>query len=105
MNLKQDPSIEQLKNLIASQDDEIGHHMIWVSFDGDVFVDVIPRELTPVGYVESLDGRVQFRLETLQAGNGYVGPSAAENQAWIGQVYAALVTNYENGSRGYIDWF
>lgn len=105
MNLKQNPTKEQLKSLVASKDDKAGHHMIWVSFDGDVFIDLIPHHLTPSGYAESLEDAMQFRLETLQVDNSYVGPEAAKDQNWIDRVYAALLTNYETGVRGYIDVF
>jgi hypothetical protein len=105
MNVKQNPTKDQLRSLVASRDDKTGHHMLWVSVDGDVFLDMIPEDLTPIGYAESLRGRIQFRLETLQAGNGYVGPAAAKDSAWIDRVYAALLTNYEHGVTGYIDVF
>jgi hypothetical protein len=105
MHLKKDPTKEQLKNLIAAQDDEAGDHMHWVSVEGEVFLETVPESLTPAGHAESLDGRMLFRLETMRAGNDYAGPRAAEDKEWIDRVYAALVTNYEQGVRGYVDTF
>lgn len=105
MNVKNNPTKEQLKSLIAAQDDDAGDHMLWVSTDGEVFLDTVPESLTPAGHAESLAGRMQFRLETMAAGNDYVGPKAAEDKAWIDCVYAALLTNYERGVRRYVDTF
>ncbi len=105
MNLKQNPTKEQLVNLIASKNDNAGHHMIWVSVDGDVSLDLIPPARSPVGYADLLEDRMQFRFETMLAGNGYVGPDAARDYSWINRVFAGLLRNYESGARGYIDAF
>jgi hypothetical protein len=105
MNLKQNPTKEQLRALIANQVDSAGHHMIWVSVDGDVFVDTVPQGLTPIGYAKSLDGKIQFRLETLVARNDYVGPKAAKDEVWIDRLFAGLLSNYERGVEGYVDTF
>ncbi len=103
MNLKENPTKQQLKNLFASQDDKAGHHVIWVSTDGAVNLDVIPDKMAPIGFEKSLNNRMQFRLETMVADNGYVGPLAAKDDQWMDRVYAALVDNYANGVSGYID--
>lgn len=105
MNLKQNPTKEQLKSLIASKNDKAGHHMIWVSFDGDVSIDMIPDDLSPNGFAKLLENRMQFRFETLHVDNDYVGPQAAKDQDWVDRVYTALIKNYESGVRGYIDEF
>lgn len=52
-----------------------------------------------------LDGKIQFRLETMMAGNDYVGPKAARDDLWIDRVYTGLLTNFERGVKGYVDVF
>jgi len=89
--------------MIASKDDKAGHHMFWVSMDGDVSLDMIPEDMTPVEYAKSLEDGMQFRLETMQEGNDYVGPQAAKDQKWTDRVFRALMTNFKDGVRGYID--
>ena len=96
---------EQLIRLIASKDDNAGHHMLWVSIDGDVLLDTIPKDQSPVGYAKSLEERIQFRLETMMAGNGYVGTNAARDEKWVDRLYTALLKYYEGGLKGYIDMF
>ena len=105
MNLKTNPTKEQLRQLVASQNDKEGAHMLWVSKSGDVFIDTVPPDMTPAGYSGTLDGKLQFRLETMLAGNGYVGPNAAKDEGWIDRLYTALVENHEHGITGYIDSF
>lgn len=105
MNLKQNPTKKQLISLIASKNDKAGHHMIWVSFDGDVSIDMIPHDMLSNGFAKSLEDRMQFRLETMQVGNDYVGPHAAKDLAWVDRLYTALLKNYESGAKGYIDRF
>lgn len=105
MNLKEQATKEELRNLIASRDDKVGHHMLWVSVDGDVFLDLIPGDLTPSGFHESKKDQLQFRLETLQVDNDYVGAEAAKDNEWVDRVYEALVGNWERSTREYIDAF
>ena len=46
-----------------------------------------------------------FRLETSIAGNGYVGPDAANDDEWIDRVYDVLQENWPNPKSSYIDKF
>ena len=105
MNLNQNPTKEELKKLISSQDDDADHHMLWVSIDGDVFLDPVPIDLTSPRYAELLGTKMKFRLETLIAGNGYTGPDAAEDERWINRLYTALINNWRLRAQGYIDTF
>jgi len=105
MNLKQNPTREQLARLIAGQNDEAGHHMLWVSVDGEVFLDLIPNDLTPIGYEMSLADRMQFRLSTLMAGRGHVGSDAAAEAKWVDRVYTVLLANFQKGAKGCVDVF
>jgi len=50
-----------------------------------------------------LDG-VKFRLETYDAGNGYVGGAAAEDGKWVKDVYETLRDAWLNDRRGYVDY-
>ena len=46
-----------------------------------------------------------FRLETWSAGNGYVGPDAANDDEWIDRVYDVLQENWPDPKSQYIDIF
>jgi len=103
MNMNQNPTKEELKSLTISRDDEAGHHMLWVSQNGDVYLDMIPPDLTPNGYAKSLKDQIRFRFETFQQSNDYVGKTAVADAEWMARLYEALVSNWQNGVRGYID--
>lgn len=51
-----------------------------------------------------LDGLL-FRLETWAAGSGCVGPSAAEDDRWVRQVFKVLQDNWPKPSSDYIDLY
>lgn len=82
--------------LIASKDDS-QNRQIRVSEEGIV-------ELSDTVGNRDLEG-VKFRLETLGAGNGYVGREAAARTEWVERIYKALDEHWKKGTRGYIDWF
>lgn len=91
-----DLTIENVRSLIASGTDDT-HSQIRVSKDGIVYLS------KTIGN-RDIEG-LAFRLETLQAGNGYVGPVAAQDTKWITRLYECLKANWPNPSSTYIDYF
>ena len=53
MNLDDNPTIEQLRELLRSCDDSAGHHVLWVKKTGDVELSRIPKDRTLVGLEEA----------------------------------------------------
>jgi hypothetical protein len=104
MNLAEHPSKANLKVLIALADDNEGSHMIWVSESGDVHIDVIPKHHAASAHADELPS-MRFRLETLEAGNGWTGPRAASDDDWIERLYVGLTRHWKIGTRGYVDEF
>ena len=93
MNMNQNPTVEELRELIRACDDLAGHHVLWVAKNGDVHVSRVPKDKTPVGFEEAqLD--MQLRCETFEAGNEYVGPEAAQDDDWIEQLFDALTKEW-----------
>jgi hypothetical protein len=95
-------TLVDFRDLVASKQDDAGHHMLWVSKKGDVWLDVVPDSLAPNQYVEMRDGEMKFRFETFVAGNGYVGKQAAESSTLI-NLYEAVMRHWKRGSAGYIE--
>lgn len=93
MNLENSPTVEELCELIKECDDEAGHHVLWVTKNGDVRVSRVPKDKTPVDFEEA-EPEMQLRYETFEAGNGYVGPEAAEDEGWVNQLFDALVNEW-----------
>ncbi len=89
MNLESSPAREELIDLVRSQDDTAGHHVLWVDVDANVHISKVPDDLTPVGFQKSRP-EMKLRLETFQCGNGYVGPTAAADDELIDQLFNAL---------------
>ncbi len=93
MNLNNNPIPDQLRELLARQDDNAGHHVLWVAPNGDVTVTILPRGLPAVDF-HPVSGDVRLRYETFLAGNGYVGPEAAADDEWVSELFDRLVTEW-----------
>ena len=93
MNLENNPTVDDLRTLLSVQNDDAGHHIVWVDASGNVHVDTVPDDDSPVGFARSLPN-VKLRLETLQAGNGYTGPEAAKDDDWVKRLFNGLVENW-----------
>jgi hypothetical protein len=90
LNLNQSPTKGQLVSLIAECDDMAGHHVIWVNSAGDVNIDVVPQNLTPVGFEESKP-EMRMRYPTFVCGNDYVGSEAAKDDMHVSRIFNSLV--------------
>lgn len=108
MNMENNPTIGQLRDLIRGCDDRAGHHVLWVARNGDVYLSTLSDDQSPASFQEN-QADMQLRFETFQAGNEYVGPDAAEDDEWIEQLYEALVADWPKAKEQpvveYIDQF
>jgi hypothetical protein len=90
MNLEANPTTEQLRQLLAPCDDTAGDHVLWVSKTGEVRIARLPRGQSPASLAQA-HPEVQMRCEAFLAGNEYVGPEAAEDEEWVGELFDLLV--------------
>jgi hypothetical protein len=88
-------SLENVRKLLASKDDS-RHRQLRVTSDGIAFIS------DDIGNL-NLDG-ILFRFETWFAGNGYCGPEAAADDAYVREIYEDLKTNWPNPKDSYIDY-
>jgi hypothetical protein len=106
VNLRNSPSEEELRSLIACCNDYEAHHILWVDKAGYVYISVLPEELTPAAFEESLS-QLLFRYETFAQGNGYAGPSASRDNEYVMRLFGNLLRDwnlYQNASEPiYID--
>jgi hypothetical protein len=88
-------TLEAVRALIASKDDT-KPRQLRVSEDGYLYLsdDVGNR---------NLEG-VKFWLETLFAGNDYVGAKAAKDEKWVNSVYSIVRNAWQKGRKGYLDY-
>lgn len=103
MNLKNNPTIEDLINMIAQINDFESDHIIWVDNEGNVRITSLPDNLTSSGWTIQNRKTIKFRFETFTSGNGYLGKNAVQNTAWLNRLYNALINNWSKGIQGYID--
>jgi len=82
--------------LIGSEDDSKNSQLRF-SKDGRAYISYVVS-------AEDIDN-LGFRLETWSAGNGYVGPDAANDDEWMDRVYKVLQENWPNPKSPYIESF
>jgi hypothetical protein len=93
MNI-QNPSIEDLRAIIADADDQAGHHIVWLSLGGNVHVTRLIGEL-PIEWEKRNENQYKFRLASFAQGNGYVGPEAAQDEGWMREMLDKLKAGWE----------
>ncbi|WP_294154985.1 hypothetical protein [uncultured Clostridium sp.] len=85
---------DQLIDLIGKGDDNYDNQ-IRVKNDGTIFLS------RTVGAEDISD--LRFRFETCDAGNGYVGLEAAQDDKYIDALYNGLIKTWNANKTGYID--
>lgn len=89
-------TLESVRALIASKDDS-RNRQLRVTRGGIAYLsDEVGNQNTD---------NLAFRLETLMAGNGYVGQGAAQDDEWVERIYRVLKNNWPNPQSSYIDYF
>jgi hypothetical protein len=79
LNLNDNPTIEQFRDLLRAHDDHAGHHVLWVRKDGEVMLTCLPKSnpRRPPIYEHP---QMQMRYDTFPVGYEYVGLEAAEDK-------------------------
>lgn len=107
MNLNANPAAKDLKCLIAAADDSAGHHILWVDINGDVYLNCLFPDVSPVGFEEKVAKVLKLRYETWNQGAGYVGPEVAEDEEFVARLFASMVKEWADRPSGnqsaYID--
>ena len=103
MNLADHPTKLQLRELLASCDDEGADHVMWVDHAGTVNLVPMDRGMTPARYAAHLKQEMRFRFETFQRGNDYVGEDASKADAHVDILFDHLLETWQKGKTGYVD--
>ena len=93
MNMNNNPTLEELRELTAKCDDNAAPHALWISVNGDVYIDPIPNNPTPVRF-EDIAKDVKIRYEKSVTGAGYVGEKAASDDKYMERIYKSLVKEW-----------
>jgi hypothetical protein len=98
MNLNDDPTIDQLRNLIRMGVDALWHHILWVDKSGYVMLTGVPRNENPE---EAKLRNAQLRFEGFRVGNQYVGEDAANDSEFMAELFDKLLESW-NKSTEYV---
>lgn len=104
MDLTNNPTKEELRDLLASAEDDKYHHIIWVDKLGIVYITPLDGDLSPAGWFEENRHRVKFRYETCVCGNDYVGENASRDEKYVNKLFSELLRDWQQGKMGYIDY-
>ena len=92
MNLNNNPTANELSELIAACDDNAGHHILWVSKSGDVAITLL-EDIGPIGFQQNTPS-MAMRYETFQRGNDYVGVDASKANNHVSRLLNDLVDEW-----------
>jgi len=95
MNMNDNPTKDQLRDLLRPLNDLTAHHILWVDRSGEVRVTLLPNQWRPIPPPpqEVLDNAL-VRFQTFYASYEYVGPEAANDDEWIDDAYEYLVRDW-----------
>lgn len=93
MNLNNNPTIEQLRDLLKRCDDSAGSHILWVKKTGDVHLSLLSPNQSSITFQQAHPD-MQIQVETFLAGNEYVGVEAAADEEWVLELFEKLVTEW-----------
>lgn len=94
MNLNDNPTLEQFRELLRQHDDRAGHHVLWVRKDGEVMVTCLSngnlreRRKRRLPTFEHAD--MQIRYDTFPCATGYVGEAGATEETWMPQLFEKM---------------
>ena len=95
MNLNNNPTKEQLADLLRPCDDRVAHQVLWVDRGGEVQLTRLEKRWPPPEPGPEVTSHARVRFETFLAGNGYVGQEATESDDWITDAFNWLVREWE----------
>jgi hypothetical protein len=103
MNLKQNPEVSQLKELISDCDDDNFNHIIWVSKNGAVHIYATTLS-NPISAFENEHGKnLQFWKGMYNMGDHYFGIEASNDSKYIQDLYDNLVKHWNSKVYGHIE--
>jgi len=88
MNLNDNPTMDQLRDLFRPLDDMAGRHVAWVDRAGEVRIDPVPDGDVPAFIRSHADLKMWLRV--FEPGHDHVGPGAADDIGWVEDVFYAL---------------
>ena len=90
MNMNKNPSMEQLRDLIASCSPVTCRYLLWVSTDGEVYIDSLFR-VSEHDLTELYQDKMLFKINL---SGGQIGPEAAGDKGWLVRLCGMLLSKW-----------
>ena len=100
MNLNYNPTLDQLKQIIAGVDDTTDSHILYVNKNGDVRLTAF-RTDTAAGADYANEETLQFVLDTFMIGEGYTGQQAIQDPEWMEELFSELNEHWADKTTGF----
>jgi hypothetical protein len=93
-------TVDDLRKLLRGANDEAGHHVLWVTFSGEVQLTRIPHN-----NIQTIDAESElaFRFPSFPVRTGQVGLQASEDEEWVSWLHRALRASWDARARGLVD--
>lgn len=103
MNLDNNPTPDELRELLRPLDDRAAHHVLWVDRGGEVHVTpmAVNGKIRPAPKTPGPDvlANAMVYFEPFWAGNGYVGPEGVADDEWMTQALEWLLRDWAAAKR------
>lgn len=103
MNLKLNPEVSQLKELISNCDDKNFNHILWVAKNGTVHIYATALS-NPIQAFETENGKnLQFWKGVYDMGDNYFGIEASNDSKYLQDLYDNIIKLWNSKVYGHID--
>lgn len=100
MNLNEEPTGAQLRQIISPCDDNL-NHVLWVNKEGYVGIQALGLNESPALWAMNNRNEIQFRCEIIPAGEEKVGRKALSNKKWMATLFSTLIIHWEKKTSGF----
>jgi hypothetical protein len=90
MNMNNNPTKEQLKDLLAKCNDNDGSHILWVNRLGEVQITALYGG-SPSAWTQKKKKDILFQHPSISQGSDFVGPVAADDQCLVSDMFDSLL--------------
>ena len=97
MNLYNNPSLNELRELISACGNTDNNYKVLVDFDGEVMIEPYSKSEPVLKFY-----KFKFFFKEILQGKASVGPGAAKNDKWINHIYKNLIFSWQEDLKGAI---
>lgn len=99
MNMNENPTWEQLKDLLGKCNDDNGPHILWINRSGKVQISALCGGSTSA-WSRRKKKNILFQHLSIERGKGFVGPDAAADKSLVTDMFDNLLVYWKRASDG-----